>query len=99
MIAFRLPAIDRPIRPPGWRTALARLRIQRTHRERQENQAYPRLHLLRSHSAAFCISVFCTGLLKILSPWPMFIYTILYCVLVQTTGTSPEVSNPLMPSG
>ena len=55
--------------------------------------------LPNNHLVAFSISVFCTGLVKILSPCPMFIYTILYCVFVHTTGISPYVNRPLIPSG
>src|SRR5438067_9428786 len=55
----------------------------------------------KSHRIPFSNSLFCVGLSKTLSPWPMFMYSILKFVFVQTTGTSGSFSviRLLMPRG
>src|SRR4029450_344995 len=65
-------------------------------RGRPHGQLFP-----KSQSIPFSINLFCVVLVKTWSPWPMFMWSILKFVFVQTTGTSGSLSvmRPLIPIG
>src|ERR1700759_3122876 len=57
------------------------------------------IYFLPSHKMASSNILFCKAEVMFISPWPIFIYSILYLVLVHTTGISPSRIISFLPKG